>query len=132
MTDQSNPIRPEDVLIEALLEAQGVADAYEFGCFRLEMRDQRVTRAGVPVPLPPKEFATLRCLVEAQGRLVTKEELLARVWEGVHVDEGTIAHRICALRKVLGQDEQGRDYVETVPRRGYRLAVKLLTPPRLR
>lgn len=125
MTDRSESSRPEDVLIEALLEAQGMAaQVYEFGCFRLDVRDQRVTREGVPLALPPKEFETLRCLVEARGRLVTKEELLARVWEGVNVDEGTIAHRICALRKVLGQDEQGREYIETVPRRGYRLSVK--------
>jgi DNA-binding winged helix-turn-helix (wHTH) protein len=123
MTDRSDPLRPEDVLIEALLEAQGVAHVYEFGPFRLDVRDQRVTREGVPLALPPKEFATLLCLVEAHGRLVTKDELLARVWEGVNVDEGTIAHRICALRKVLGQDQHGRDYIETVPRRGYRLAV---------
>jgi DNA-binding winged helix-turn-helix (wHTH) protein len=123
MTDGSDAQRPEDVLIEALLAAHGVAPVHEFGCFRLDVRDQRVTRDGVPLPLPPKEFATLLCLVEARGRLVTKEELLARVWQGVNVDEGTIAHRICALRKVLGHDEQGREYIETVPRRGYRLAL---------
>jgi len=123
MTNGSDAQRPEDVLIEALLEAHGVVIVYEFGCFRLDIRDQQVTRDGVPLPLPPKEFATLRCLVEAHGRLVTKEELLARVWEGVNVDEGTIAHRICALRKALGRDERGRDYIETVPRRGYRLLV---------
>ena len=121
MTDQSRTSRPEDALIEAVLEASGQSTAYEFGRFRLDVRDQRVTRDGVPVPLPPKEFETLRCLAEARGRLVTKAELLARVWAGVNVDEGTIAHRICALRKALGQDEQGVEYIETVPRRGYRL-----------
>lgn len=124
MTDRSRPSRPEDALIEAVLEARRVAaHVYEFGRFRLDVQDQRVTRDGVPVSLPPKEFETLRCLVEAHGRLVTKGELLARVWAGVNVDEGTIAHRICALRKALGQDEEGREYIETVPRRGYRLTV---------
>jgi DNA-binding winged helix-turn-helix (wHTH) protein len=122
MTEGPRPPHPEDVLIEAVLEARGAAPLYEFGPFCLDVVDQRVTRYGVPVPLPPKEFETLRCLVEARGRLVTKQELLSRVWPGVNVDEGTIAHRICALRKVLGQDEQGSDYIiETVPRRGYRL-----------
>jgi DNA-binding winged helix-turn-helix (wHTH) protein len=124
MTDRSRPSRPEDVLIEAVLEARRVAaHLYEFGRFRLDVQDQRVTRDGVLVSLPPKEFETLRCLVEAHGRLVTKRELLTRVWTGVNVDEGTIAHRICALRKALGRDEEGREYTETVPRRGYRLTV---------
>jgi DNA-binding winged helix-turn-helix (wHTH) protein len=123
MTDRSRPSRPEDVLIEAVLEARRVAHVYAFGPFRLDVQDQRVTRDGVPVSLPPKEFETLRCLVEAHGRLVTKGELLTRVWAGVNVDEGTIAHRICALRKALGQDEEGGEYIETVPRRGYRLTL---------
>lgn len=124
MTRRSRRLRPEDVLIEAVLEARNaVAPVYEFGRFRLDVADQRVTRDGVPVSLPPKEFETLRCLVEADGRLVTKAELLARVWPGVNVDEGTIAHRICALRKVLGLDARGRQYIQTVPRRGYRLAI---------
>ena len=124
MTDRSRPSRPEDVLIEALLEAQRVVGhVYEFGRFRLDVQDQQVTRDGVPVALPPKEFETLRCLVEARGRLVTKGELLTRVWAGVNVGEGTIAQRICSLRRALGQDEEGREYIETVPRRGYRLMV---------
>ena len=122
MTERSVPSRPEDVLIEALLEARrAAAPVYEFGRFHVDVQDQRVTRDGVALPLPPKEFDTLLCLVEAHGRLVTKGELLTRVWAGVNVEEGTIAQRICALRKALGQDEEGRDYIQTVPRRGYRL-----------
>jgi DNA-binding winged helix-turn-helix (wHTH) protein len=122
MTDSFPPARPEDVLIEAVLEAhRAVIEIYEFGRFRLDVRDQRLTRDGVPIALPPKEFETLRCLAEARGQLVTKEELLTRVWAGVHVNAGTIAHRICALRKILGEREHGLGYIETVPRRGYRL-----------
>jgi DNA-binding winged helix-turn-helix (wHTH) protein len=115
--------RPEDVLIAALLESKHRAAQrfYEFGPFRLDVADQRVTRDGVPVPLPPKEFETLKCLVEAGGRLVTQQELLSRVWANVNVEVGTIAQRISALRRALGCDEGGRDYIETVPRRGYRM-----------
>jgi DNA-binding winged helix-turn-helix (wHTH) protein len=123
MTEDGPFTRPEDILIEALLESQQQPrlPLYEFGPFKLDVRDQRLTREGVPVPLPPKEFETLQCLAEARGRLVTQKELLDRVWPGVNVEVGTIAQRISALRKALGRDSAGRDYIETVPRRGYRL-----------
>lgn len=124
MADPFPPARPEDALIEAVLEAhRKVVDVYEFGRFRLDVRDQQLTRDGIPVRLPPKEFETLRCLAEAGGQLVTKEQLLRRVWAGVHVDPGTIAQRICALRKILGERKHGPGYIATVPRRGYRLNV---------
>ena len=129
MTDESFT-RPEDVLIAALLESkqQGAHRFYDFGPFRLDVPDQRLTREGTHIPLPPKEFDTLLCLVEARGRLVTQQELLSRVWQGVNVEVGTIAQRISALRKALGHDEAGHDYIETVPRRGYRLNADVDTP----
>ena len=92
------------------------------------MADQRLLRDGTQVPLPPKEFDTLLCLVEARGKLVTQHELLSRVWQGVNVEVGTIAQRISALRKALGLNEAGQDYIETVPRRGYRLNAEVETP----
>ena len=105
MNDSERFTRPEDILIAALLESKQQAPqlVYEFGPFRLDVTDQRVTREG-----------------EARGRLVTQQELLARVWPGVNVEVGTIAQRISGLRKALGRDAAGRDYIETVPRRGYR------------
>lgn len=122
--------RPEDVLIAALLESklQGGQRYYEFGPFRIDVADQRLARDGEAIPLPPKEFDTLLCLVEARGRLVTQQELLSRVWQGINVEVGTIAQRISALRKALGRDEAGQDYIETVPRRGYRLNAEVNTP----
>ncbi|MGH8514564.1 MAG: winged helix-turn-helix domain-containing protein, partial [Gammaproteobacteria bacterium] len=74
--------RPEDVLIEALIQATGrtAKAVYEFDEFRLDVADERLSRGGVPIPLAPKEFETLRFLVERHGRLVTKQELLDRVW----------------------------------------------------
>lgn len=116
--------RPEDVLIEAVLEATGrrATRIFQFGPFRLDVSDQRLFRDETPVPLPPKEFETLRLLVERHGRLVTKQELLETVWGGAYVGEGTIAQRISLLRRTLGEAEDGRPYIETVPRRGYRFA----------
>jgi DNA-binding winged helix-turn-helix (wHTH) protein len=118
--------RPEDVLIEALIQATGrTAQAvYEFDEYRLDIADERLLRNGVPVPLAPKEFETLRFLIERHGRLVTKRELLDRVWAGTFVGDDTIAQRISCLRKALG-DSASQKYIETVPKRGYRFAANV-------
>jgi DNA-binding winged helix-turn-helix (wHTH) protein len=114
---------PEDVLIEALLEARrrSAGAIYEFGSFRLEVGEGRLLKDGAPVPLAPREFDTLRLLVERHGRLVTKEELLERVWGGTFVGNETIAQRISQVRKALAAD-----CIETVPKRGYRFVADVV------
>jgi len=97
------------------MEATG-ATVYLFGGYRMDAVDHVVSRDGRPIPLSPKEFETLLALVENCGRLVTKEQLMARVWAGVAVGEGSLARNISVLRKRLGAE-----IIETVPRLGYRL-----------
>jgi len=73
----------------------------------------------------------LALLIEARGRLVTKEEILDRVWAGSFVEEGNIAHQISTIRKALGEgrDDPGATrYIETLPRRGYRFIGTLSEP----
>jgi len=65
-------------------------------------------------------------LVENNGRIVDKEELLRLVWPGTCVEEATLAKTVSLLRKALGEDE-GRHYIDTVPKRGYRFAVEVKT-----
>ena len=122
MTDHPRAPRPEDVLIEALMQAAGTSrdPIYQFDAFRLDVGEQRLLRDGVPVPLPPKEFETLRVLVERPGQLVSKQTLLDLVWAGTFVGDDTIAQRISLIRKALGGDPEGSKYIETVPKRGYR------------
>ena len=93
------------------------ATCLEFGRFRL-FPLQRELRAGdQPVTLGSRAFDVLQVLVEAGGELVTKEELLARAWPGIVVEESNIQVQISALRKALGTD---RNLIVTVPLRGYR------------
>ena len=122
MSEPPGVPRPEDVLIEALVQAAArPADpVYEFEGFRLEVGQGRLLRDGVAVPLPPKEFETLRVLVERHGQLVSKQTLLDCVWAGTFVGDDTIAQRISLIRKALGGDAAGSKYIETVPKRGYR------------
>src|SRR5262249_40256710 len=72
------------------------------------------------VALPPKDLETLLVLVERAGNIVSKEELLEKVWPGVFIEEGNLSRRIFNLRQALGDKPDGRKYIETVPRRGYR------------
>ena len=92
---------------------------YQFGPFRVDVREGLLQRGGVPVPLTPKAFETLVILLQNRGRLVSKDELLKRVWPDTFVEDGNLTFNISALRKALGHGSHER-YIETVPRRGYR------------
>lgn len=88
--------------------------------------DQRVLRRqGTPMPLTPKVFDTLLVLVERSGRIVEKEELMSRLWPDSFVEEANLTFNIQQLRKSLGDNARKPQYIETVPRRGYRFIAKV-------
>jgi DNA-binding winged helix-turn-helix (wHTH) protein/pimeloyl-ACP methyl ester carboxylesterase len=96
--------------------------AYRFGPFRLDVRERRLSRGGEVIPLRGKVFDTLTVLVENAGRLVTKQELLDAVWPETTVEENNLNHNVSVLRKALGEKATGQQYIETVPKVGYRFA----------
>ncbi|HEX8351493.1 MAG TPA: transcriptional regulator, partial [Pyrinomonadaceae bacterium] len=98
---------------------------YEFGPFVLDVSERLLLREGRPVHLTPKEFETLLALVRGAGRVIRKEELLKEIWPDTFVGEATLAQNVFTLRKALGEAEGGGAFIETVPRRGYRFAVKV-------
>jgi len=93
---------------------------YEFGPFRLDPVGGVLLRGGRMVSLPPKVLNTLVVLVENHGRLVEKEKLLRSIWPDTYVDDNSLMHNISVLRRTLGNSPEGRPYIETAPRRGYR------------
>ena len=93
---------------------------YEFGVYQLDTEEKVLVREGQPVALPPKDLETLVVLVEKAGHIVGKEELLEKVWPGVFIEENNLARRVFNLRQVLGEGPDGRKYIETIPKRGYR------------
>ena len=93
---------------------------YQFGSFRLDEAEHRLTRNGEEVPLRPKVFDTLVALVANAGRLVDKAELYQATWPDTLVEEGNLAHNVSILRKALGGGKTDEQYIETVPKRGYR------------
>jgi len=95
-------------------------DFYEFGIYRLEPSTRSLYRAGEFVPLTPKVFDTLLILVEEAGRVVSKDELMQKIWPDAFVEEGSIANNISTLRKILNPDFEGEGPIATIARRGYR------------
>jgi DNA-binding winged helix-turn-helix (wHTH) protein/tetratricopeptide (TPR) repeat protein len=93
---------------------------YEFGAFRLDPSERLLMRDGEPVPLAPKVFDTLTALIENSGRLLDKDELMSMLWPDTFVEEATLARNISDLRKALGDAGGKQEFIETVPKRGYR------------
>ncbi len=95
---------------------------YKFGGFYLDPVNKRLLKDEGAVPLAPKTFDTLFVLVEAKGNVVTKEELLDKVWQSSIVEENNLTQHISALRKIFSETAAGMKYIETIPKRGYRFA----------
>jgi non-specific serine/threonine protein kinase len=91
---------------------------YEFDGWEVDLARRELRARGEPVPLGGRAFAIFSVLVESAGELVTKDELMARVWPGTIVEENTLEVHISAVRKALGSD---RGAVKTSFGRGYRL-----------
>ncbi|PYR62476.1 MAG: hypothetical protein DMF91_06565 [Acidobacteria bacterium] len=95
---------------------------FEFGPFRLDLRTRRLTRSGESVNLAPKAFDTLALMVLSRGRLVDKAELMKTLWPDTFVEERNIVQQMFLVRKILGEQPDGRPYIETVPKHGYLFA----------
>ncbi|HEV2915336.1 MAG TPA: tetratricopeptide repeat protein [Pyrinomonadaceae bacterium] len=95
---------------------------YEFGPFRLSVRERLLFRGDELVPLPPKVIDTLLVFVVNSGHILEKGELLNILWPDCHVEESSLAQNISLLRKALGERANGGQYIETVPKRGYRFS----------
>jgi DNA-binding winged helix-turn-helix (wHTH) protein/TolB-like protein/Tfp pilus assembly protein PilF len=98
--------------------------SYEFGRFRLKVAERVLLREGELVPLTPKVFDILVILVEHGGQVVAKDDLMKRVWPNTFVEEGNLTQNISLLRKALGETPGGVQFIETVPRRGYRFVAE--------
>jgi DNA-binding winged helix-turn-helix (wHTH) protein len=107
------------------LEPAAVEPIIEFGRFRLFPRRRELLADGLPIELGCRAFDLLLALIEADGLLVTKDELLNRVWPGRVVEENNLNVQILALRKALGSD---RNVIRTEFGRGYRFLAACAQP----
>jgi DNA-binding winged helix-turn-helix (wHTH) protein len=100
-------------------------DVYRFGAFTLDLGERRLSAGNDTIRLSPKAFDVLVAFVQHHGRLLTKDELLARVWPESFVEDGILTVHVSALRKALGDETRPPSYIETVPRSGYRFIAEV-------
>src|SRR5438132_13227825 len=98
---------------------------YEFGPFRLDPEKHRLLRDGELVHLSPKSIEALVVLVENAGKLLEREALMQAVWADTFVEDANLTVAISHLRKVLGQNGDTAEYIETIPRVGYRFVANV-------
>src|SRR5262245_62740344 len=104
----------------ALVPGRQALHCWVFDPFRLDLHDERLWRGPDVLPLSPKTFAVLCCLVTQASQLVTKDALLEAIWPETAVSEAAIHVAIRELRRVLGDQVRSPRFIETVHGRGYR------------
>jgi TolB-like protein len=106
---------------------------YRFATCCLDTDRHVFERDGKVLHLQPQVFDLLVCLTRADGQLITHETLVKDVWHGLHVSDAAISARINAARRAVGDDGKAQQIIETVARRGFRLAapvtVEMGSPP---
>lgn len=94
--------------------------SYRFGIFRLDVLPAKLYRSGKEVYLTRRCFEILMLLVESHGRVVSKGEMLGRIWPDSDVSESNISYHIHALRQILGDSAKNSTMIVTIPGVGYK------------
>ena len=93
-----------------------------FGPFRCDRTQGLLSCDGRSVPIGPKLLDTLILLIENAGRVVEKDEMIERLWPETFVEESSLSQNIFQLRRLLNDADPGKNYIETIPKRGYRFS----------
>jgi len=98
---------------------------YRFAQFELDLARAELRAGGEPCPLEPQVFALLALLVENRERLVSRDELIEKVWDGRIVTDAAVASRVKSARQALGDDGRAQRFIRTVHRRGFRFVAEV-------
>lgn len=96
-----------------------INEGYKFGEFSLDKQRRMLYQKNQPITPPSKVFETLLYLIENSGRLITKDELMEKVWQDRYVEENNLTQKIFILRRMLGDEKKDHQYIVTVPGEGY-------------
>jgi len=102
-------------------------ELYEFGPFRVDPKERLLLRDGEALAVTPKAFETLLVLIQNNGHLMLKDELMKSLWPDSFVEEVNLSQNISLLRRVLGDKAQASRYIVTVPGKGYRFVGEVRT-----
>src|SRR5579871_5751071 len=104
---------------------------YRFGSFELDLATIELRNGGAVQHLEPQVFALLALLVESRDRLVPKDEIIEKVWDGRVVSDAAVASRVKSARRALGDDGKSQAFIRTIQRRGFRFiaSVRLAQAP---
>lgn len=100
---------------------------YKFGKFTVDAAERLLFNGKQTISLTPKAFDTLLLLIENGGHVLSKEEIMEKVWADSFVEENNLAQNISALRRALGEGIDGAKFIETVSKRGYRFVAPIET-----
>jgi predicted ATPase/DNA-binding winged helix-turn-helix (wHTH) protein len=100
---------------------------YSFGPFRFIPTQQILLRGDIPLRVGSRALDILQVLIESEGELVSKSELLKRVWPRTVVEESNLKVNVAALRRALGEQKDDNNYIVTITGRGYRFAAAVST-----
>ena len=98
-----------------------------FGPFRLDVAAGMLFRGAEPVALGQRAIALLRVLIEEPGTPISKDTLIESAWPGLAIEESNLTVQIAALRRVFAEEAGGENWIETLPRRGYRYVGPVVT-----
>src|SRR5258706_14208771 len=93
---------------------------FRFADFELDAKKRLLLKDGGAVALNSKSFDLLEALIERRGRVLGKEELLDKIWEGQFVEESNLTVQVSTLRKLLGESRGENRFIVTVPGKGYK------------
>jgi DNA-binding winged helix-turn-helix (wHTH) protein len=106
----------------------GPREPFQIGDWSVDPELGRISKGDRQVQLRPRAMDVLVCLAELQGRLATKQHLIDSVWRTEYVSDNALTHVIAELRTELGDDAEQPSYIETIPRRGYRIIAPVTLP----
>src|SRR5947199_1987377 len=107
--------------MSAALSPEDRPDFFAFGQFALDIRRRNLSHGGRAIPLRPKSFDVLCCLLRRAGRAASRDEILNEVWPNVCVTDESLSRCISDIRQALADDKQ--EIIKTLPRHGYLVAV---------
>ncbi len=101
---------------------------FSFGDFELSGAKRTLLKRGEIISLNSKTFDLLFTLIENHGKILSKDELLDKVWEGQFVEENNLTVQISALRKIFGESKNENKFIATIPGKGYKFVAEITVP----